>query len=150
MHRNLAGKKRATPRVPPQVSDVPHLLPQPGPAGRDSRGHQGLLVAPRDAGQESRLAMTDPIADMLTRIRNANQALLEKVDMPASRFKVEIAKTLKAEGFIRAYKLIDDNKQGVLRVYLKFGPGNERVILGLRRGSRPGPPGYRRAAPTAR
>lgn len=92
------------------------------------------------------MALTDPIADMLTRIRNANQALLEKVDMPASRFKVEIAKTLKAEGFIRAYKLIDDNKQGVLRVYLKFGPGNERVILGLRRVSRPGLRVYRKAA----
>jgi len=91
------------------------------------------------------MAMTDPIADMLTRIRNANQALLEKVDMPASRFKVEIAKTLKAEGFIRAYKLIDDNKQGVLRVYLKFGPGNERVILGLRRVSRPGLRVYRKS-----
>jgi len=92
------------------------------------------------------MALTDPIADMLTRIRNANQALLEKVDMPASRFKVEIAKTLKAEGFIRAYKLIDDNKQGVLRVYLKFGPGNERVILGIKRVSRPGLRVYRKAA----
>ena len=66
------------------------------------------------------------------------RALLEKVDMPASRFKVELAKILKAEGFIRAYKLIDDNKQGILRVYLRFGAGNERVILGLRRMSRPG------------
>ena len=91
------------------------------------------------------MAFTDPIADMLTRIRNANQALLEKVDIPASRFKVEIAKVLKAEGFIRAYKLIDDNKQGVLRVYLKFGPGNERVILGLKRVSRPGLRAYRKA-----
>jgi len=91
------------------------------------------------------MALTDPIADMLTRIRNANQALLEKVDMPASRLKVEIAKTLKAEGFIRAFKLIDDNKQGVLRVYLKFGPGNERVILGLRRVSRPGLRVYRKS-----
>ena len=91
------------------------------------------------------MALTDPIADMLTRIRNANQALLEKVDMPASRLKVEIAKTLKAEGFIRAFKLIDDTKQGVLRVYLKFGPGNERVILGLRRVSRPGLRVYRKS-----
>jgi small subunit ribosomal protein S8 len=90
--------------------------------------------------------MTDPIADMLTRIRNANRALLDKVDIPASRFKVEIAKILKAEGFIRAYKLIDDNKQGILRVYLKLGPGNERVILGLRRVSRPGLRVYRKAA----
>lgn len=91
------------------------------------------------------MSMTDPIADMLTRIRNANQALLEKVDIPASRFKVEVAKVLKAEGFIRAYKLIDDNKQGTLRIYLKFGPGNERVILGLRRVSRPGLRVYRKA-----
>lgn len=90
------------------------------------------------------MAMTDPIADMLTRIRNANQALLERVDIPASRLKVEIAKTLKAEGFIRAFKLIDDNKQGVLRVYLKFGPGNERVIQGLQRVSRPGLRVYRK------
>ncbi|HSD50613.1 MAG TPA: 30S ribosomal protein S8, partial [Candidatus Methylomirabilis sp.] len=92
------------------------------------------------------MAMTDPIADMLTRIRNANQALLDKVDVPASRLKVEISKVLKAEGFIRAYKLIDDNKQGVLRVYLKFGPGNERVILGLKRVSRPGLRVYRKTA----
>lgn len=91
------------------------------------------------------MSMTDPIADMLTRIRNANQALLEKVDIPASRLKVELAKVLKAEGFIRAYKLIDDNKQGTLRVYLKFGPGNERVIFGLRRVSRPGLRVYRKA-----
>jgi small subunit ribosomal protein S8 len=90
--------------------------------------------------------MTDPIADMLTRIRNANQALLERLDIPASRFKVELAKILKAEGFIRAYKLIDDNKQGVLRIYLKFGPGNERVIQGLRRVSRPGLRVYRKAS----
>jgi small subunit ribosomal protein S8 len=82
--------------------------------------------------------MTDPIADMLTRIRNANQALLERVDIPASRLKVELAKLLKAEGFIRAYRLIDDKKQGILRVYLKFGTGNDRVIRGLRRVSRPG------------
>jgi small subunit ribosomal protein S8 len=91
------------------------------------------------------MAMTDPIADMLTRIRNANQALLDKVDIPSSRLKVEIAKALKAEGFIRAFKLIDDNKQGVLRVYLKFGPGNERVIQGLRRVSRPGLRVYRKS-----
>lgn len=92
------------------------------------------------------MSMTDPIADMLTRIRNANQALLDRVDIPASRLKVELAKSLKAEGFIRAYKLMDDNKQGILRVYMKFGPGNERVILGLRRVSKPGLRIYRKAA----
>jgi len=91
------------------------------------------------------MAMTDPIADMLTRIRNANQALLERVDIPASRLKVEMAKILKAEGYIRAYRLIDDQKQGILRVYLKFGPGNERIIQGLKRVSRPGLRTYRKA-----
>ncbi len=91
------------------------------------------------------MSMTDPIADMLTRIRNANQALLERVDIPASRLKVELAKLLKAEGFIRAYRLIDDKKQGTLRVYLKFGAGNDRVIRGLRRVSRPGLRIYRGA-----
>jgi small subunit ribosomal protein S8 len=91
------------------------------------------------------MAMTDPIADMLTRIRNANQALLDRVDIPASRFKVELAKLLKAEGFIRAFRLVDDRRQGTLRVYLKFGSGNERVIQGLRRVSRPGLRVYRKA-----
>jgi small subunit ribosomal protein S8 len=90
------------------------------------------------------MAMTDPIADMLTRIRNANQALLERVDIPASRLKVELAKILKSEGYIRAYRLIDDQKQGILRVYLKFGPGNERIIQGLKRISRPGLRTYRK------
>lgn len=91
------------------------------------------------------MSMTDPIADMLTRIRNANQALLERVDIPASRFKVEIAKVLKAEGFIRTYRMLDDNKQGILRVYLRFGPGHERIIRGIRRVSRPGLRVYRKA-----
>ena len=92
------------------------------------------------------MSMTDPIADMLTRIRNANQAQLERVDIPASRLKVELAKVLKAEGFIRGYKLVDDSRQGILRVYLKFGPGNERVIQGIKRVSRPGLRTYRKAA----
>ena len=91
------------------------------------------------------MSMTDPIADMLTRIRNANPALLARGAIPASRFKVELAKILKAEGFIRAYRLIDDTKQGTLRVYLRFGPGNERVIQGMRRVSRPGLRVYRKS-----
>jgi small subunit ribosomal protein S8 len=91
------------------------------------------------------MSMTDPIADMLTRIRNANLALLERVDIPASRLKLEVAKILKAEGFIRTYRMLDDNKQGILRVYLKFGPGNERIIRGIRRVSRPGLRVYRKA-----
>jgi small subunit ribosomal protein S8 len=92
------------------------------------------------------MAMTDPIADMLTRIRNANQALLERVDIPASRLKVEVAKLLKAEGYIRTFKLVDHGPQGILRVYLKYGAGNERVLQGIRRVSKPGLRVYRKAA----
>jgi small subunit ribosomal protein S8 len=82
--------------------------------------------------------VTDPIADMLTRIRNGSGAEHEKVDIPASRLKVRIAEILKDEGFIKNFRLIEDRRQGVLRIYLKYGPGQERVISGLRRVSRPG------------
>lgn len=82
--------------------------------------------------------MTDPIADMLTRIRNASSAEHEKVDIPASKLKIRIAEILKQEGFIRNFRVIDDRKQGMLRVYLKYGAGNERTISGLVRVSTPG------------
>ncbi|MFQ5882617.1 MAG: 30S ribosomal protein S8 [Candidatus Methylomirabilales bacterium] len=82
--------------------------------------------------------LTDPIADMLTRLRNANAAGHEKADIPSSRLKVEIARVLKEEGFVKGYKVIDDDKQGILRVYLKYGPGNERVLQGIARASKPG------------
>ena len=81
---------------------------------------------------------SDPVADALTRLRNANAAGHEKVDIPSSRLKVEIARILKEEGFVTSYKVIDDPKQAILRVYLKYGPGNERVIRGITRTSRPG------------
>ncbi|MDY0322589.1 MAG: 30S ribosomal protein S8 [Candidatus Carbobacillus sp.] len=84
------------------------------------------------------MVMTDPIADMLTRIRNANMARKDKVEMPSSRMKREIAEILKREGFIRDYEVIEDNKQGILRIFLKYGPNNERVISGLKRISKPG------------
>ena len=74
----------------------------------------------------------DPIADMLTGIRNANQNLHEKVDIPSSKVKTEIARVLKDEGFIGNYKNIEDRKQGILRVYLKYTPEKERVIKGIR------------------
>ncbi|MGH7265394.1 MAG: 30S ribosomal protein S8 [Candidatus Rokuibacteriota bacterium] len=82
--------------------------------------------------------VTDPIADMLARIRNASSAEHEKVDIPASRLKVRLAELLKDEGFIKNFRLIEDRRQGTLRVYLKYGPGQERVITGLRRVSKPG------------
>lgn len=81
---------------------------------------------------------TDPIADMLTRIRNASNAEHEKVDIPASKLKTRIAEILKAEGFIKNYRRIADNKQGVLRVYLRYGAGDEKMIVGLVRISTPG------------
>lgn len=84
------------------------------------------------------MVMTDPIADMLTRIRNANQMRHEVVEMPASKMKREVLELLKREGFIRDVEYIEDNKQGVLRVALKYGKNNERVITGLKRISKPG------------
>lgn len=82
--------------------------------------------------------MTDPIADMLTRIRNANMVRHEKLEVPASKIKKEIAEILKREGFIRDVEYIDDNKQGIIRIFLKYGKNNERVITGLKRISKPG------------
>jgi small subunit ribosomal protein S8 len=82
--------------------------------------------------------MTDPVADMLSRIRNGVRAKLNKVDIPASKLKVEIARILKDEGYVSNFKEIEDDKQGVLRVYLKYGPGMERVITDVQRVSRPG------------
>ncbi len=82
--------------------------------------------------------MTDPIADMLTRVRNANMVRHEKLELPASTMKKEIADILKREGFVRDYEFIEDNKQGVLRIFLKYGANEERVITGIKRISKPG------------
>jgi small subunit ribosomal protein S8 len=80
---------------------------------------------------------SDPIADMLTRIRNAIRIKADKVDIPASKMKLEVAKILKEEGFIRAYKILKDKRQGILRINLKYVNG-DCLITGLRRVSRPG------------
>jgi small subunit ribosomal protein S8 len=82
--------------------------------------------------------ITDPIADMLTRIRNANSAKHETVDIPASNMKKAIAQILLDEGYIASYKVIEDEKQGVIRVTLKYGENKTQVITGLRRVSKPG------------
>ncbi|MBP1153569.1 MULTISPECIES: 30S ribosomal protein S8 [unclassified Paenibacillus] len=84
------------------------------------------------------MVMSDPIADMLTRIRNANVVRHETVEIPASKVKREIAEILKKEGFIRDAEYIEDSKQGIIRVFLKYGANNERVITGLKRISKPG------------
>lgn len=92
------------------------------------------------------MVMTDPIADYLTRIRNANMAKHNSVEIPASNIKKSISKILKNEGFINDYEVIDDNKQGIIKIDLKYGPKGERVISGLKRISKPGLRNYVDAA----
>lgn len=82
--------------------------------------------------------MTDPIADMLTRIRNGNMARLEKVDVPASKLKIEMTKILKEKGFIKSFKVLRDRKQGIIRISLKYLTGREKCLTGLKRISKPG------------
>ncbi|QQY79400.1 small subunit ribosomal protein S8 [Keratinibaculum paraultunense] len=82
--------------------------------------------------------MTDPIADMLTRVRNANNAKHDTVDIPASNIKKEIAQILLDEGFIKGFDVIDDGKQGIIRIELKYGNNNQKVISGVKRISKPG------------
>ena len=83
------------------------------------------------------MALTDPISDMLTRVRNAGKAKFNSVDIPGSKIKIELARVLKSEGFIRNYKFIKDGKQGILRVYLKYSDTQQHVILELNRVSKP-------------
>ena len=82
--------------------------------------------------------MTDPIADMLTRIRNGNSAKHKTVEIPASRMKKELAQILLDEGYIKGYNVTEDGKQGIITVELKYGPNNEKVISGIKRISKPG------------
>ncbi len=89
------------------------------------------------------MAMTDPVSDMLTRIRNATGVRHDRTDMPASKMKLELAKILKQEGYIRTFKVLEDGPQGVIRIYLKYADDGEPVIHGLRRISRPGRRVYR-------
>ncbi|HVH95747.1 MAG TPA: 30S ribosomal protein S8 [Bacillus sp. (in: firmicutes)] len=96
------------------------------------------------------MVMTDPIADLLTRIRNANMVRHEKLEVPASNLKKEIAEILKREGFVRDVEYIEDNKQGIIRIFLKYGSSNERVITGLKRISKPGLRVYAKATEVPR
>lgn len=82
--------------------------------------------------------VTDPVADMLTRIRNANSAKHETVDVPASNMKKAIAEILTEEGYIKGYQIIDDGKQGIIKITLKYGANKEKVLSGLKRISKPG------------
>ena len=92
------------------------------------------------------MVMTDPIADMLTRLRNANSVLHDKVEIPGSKVKTAIAAVLKEEGFIKDYTFTEDDKQGTLTVTLKYGPEREKVISGIKRISKPGLHQYAKSA----
>ena len=89
------------------------------------------------------MSMTDPIADFLTRIRNANTMRHDKIDVPASKMKKSIASILQEEGYIKSFEVINDDKQGVIRISMKYGENKERVISGLKRISKPGLRVYR-------
>jgi small subunit ribosomal protein S8 len=84
------------------------------------------------------MVMTDPIADFLTRIRNGNIVMKETVEAPSSKIKIAIAEILREEGYIKNFESIEDEKQGILRVYLKYGPKKEKIISGIKRISKPG------------
>jgi small subunit ribosomal protein S8 len=89
------------------------------------------------------MSMTDPVSDLLTRIRNATSVRHDRMDIPASKMKLEIAKILKQEGYIRTFKMIEEGPQGIIRIYLKYADDGEPVIHGLRRVSKPGLRVYR-------
>jgi len=91
------------------------------------------------------MVMTDPIADFLTRIRNGNMRKFDVVEAPASKIKRQIAEILKAEGYVKDVEYVEDNKQGVIRVFLKYGKNGERVITNLKRISKPGLRAYVKA-----
>lgn len=92
------------------------------------------------------MTMTDPIADMLTRIRNANTVRHETVDIPASKIKKSIAGILTDEGYIKGFDVIEDDKQGTIHVKMKYGPNNEKVITGIKKISKPGLKVYAKAS----
>jgi len=94
---------------------------------------------------EKEKRVTHPISDMIAMINNANQRFHEKIDVPASKLKEEVARILKQEGYISSYKKIEDYKQGILRIYLKYGPNREKVITGIKVVSKPGLRIYRKA-----
>lgn len=84
------------------------------------------------------MVMTDPVADFLTRIRNGNMVMHETVEVPGSKIKVSIARIMQEEGYIKDYEFVEDGKQGIIRIYLKYGPDKKKVITGIKRISKPG------------
>lgn len=84
------------------------------------------------------MVMTDPVADFLTRIRNGNMVMHETVEVPGSKIKISIAQIMREEGYIKDYEYIEDGKQGIIRIFLKYGPEKKKVITGIKRISKPG------------
>lgn len=84
------------------------------------------------------MVMTDPVADLLTRIRNGNMVMHETVEVPGSKIKLSIARLMQEEGYIKDYEFVEDGKQGIIRIYLKYGPNKKKVITGIKRISKPG------------
>lgn len=117
---------------------MPYLLPRIGLGWENSRCYQSQLVIKTSLVGGNLPMMTDPIADMLTRIRNACRAEHRKVDVPSSRIKREISRILKEKGFIHNFAYVDDNRQGYLRLYLKYSSDDRNAIQGIQRLSRPG------------
>ncbi len=119
-----------------QVRYLPHLLPGACLQGRDSGREKGQLVKLSKGGNG--MQITDTIADLLTRIRNANSAKHDSVDIPASNMKKAICQILVDEGYVKNFTVVEDGKQGIIKVNLKYGEGKTPVIKGLRRVSKPG------------
>ena len=132
------------PRRKQREAERSRLLTQPHrKAAANQVLAQDLCVKPGKPGnskyrRKNHMQITDPIADMLTRIRNAGSAKHESVDVPASKMKKAIAEILLNEGYIKNYQVIDDGTQGIIRITLKYLPGKEKAIQGLRRVSKPG------------
>lgn len=139
---------RPVARVPEKIPAVPDLFPQPGAVGRDPWSNEVELVETPELGNRVRetppidgvrpMTMVDPISDLLTRIRNANAARHETVDVPASRVKLDIVRILKEEGYIANYVLAQDGRQGTIKVQLRYAAGKQPLISTLERVSRPG------------
>jgi small subunit ribosomal protein S8 len=127
---------RQTAWLPSQVRNLPHLLQGACPQGPDSGREKGQLVKLSKGGNG--MQITDTIADLLTRIRNANSAKHDSVEIPASNMKKAIVQILADEGYVKNYTVIEDGKQGIIKVNLKYGEGKTPVIKGLRRVSKPG------------
>jgi small subunit ribosomal protein S8 len=120
------------------IRDVQVVFQEAGKRRKIARHHKIILVKISKWSKTVMSCISDPISDMLTRMRNAIKAGHLKVDIPSSKMKISIARILKDEGFIKNYKLIDDNKQKILRVYLKYTATNQSAILNIRRISKPG------------